>query len=462
MSKIFNESNILCPCHCKTGEDLNPHFLKHLSYLYFCPSCQAVKCEECCAIHVESKFCPSCLSVYSSNESHCMKSCFNCPKCSSKLSVTVLPHMLNQREAKFFNFNCVYCKYNYSSEPVLKPRPVFTIVKEDKQKNDSSTNMFNDIYNNMINREKLNVINQNDYALSPDIINKLEIMGIKKVSKFNPTTHLQDSVNKNELVAINPTEDFSKASQVAIKDKMSDFMNVKQRCKNGNISNDSSILYPIATTLIPKKSLKCLMCNNNILTPNVDTIKYDVKWNAVDFLPTLHLSNPDDEEPDRMLEPGVSYTFLISLTNPLSEKADIKLSYISKLGKSFISSADIQADIYILATEVSLGPSHNLKDLIKSIPTSFLTKKTMISRSEISLRREAAIKSGVNDWCLIPLNFTATFSKNIKAQNVDIYVPLYITVTSELPDKVREMETSKEQLKFGYWNIIKLGVFSIG
>jgi dynactin 4 len=109
--------------------------LHPLAYLYFCQECQAIRCPRCVQEEIVSAFCPMCLfevpltsikadgnryaSIQSLVYGRCVRNCFQCPICSSGLSV--FPN--EETQAAPYTLNCMYCQWSSTEIGVEFEKP---------------------------------------------------------------------------------------------------------------------------------------------------------------------------------------------------------------------------------------------------------------------------------------------------------------------------------------------------
>lgn len=187
-----------------------------------------------------------------------------------------------------------------------------------------------------------------------------------------------------------------------------------------SLSNDTipSIFYPQSRKLSTKCSVRCLDCKTYLLVPKDDTPtinKFDINFMALDYLPLIKVMNKN----------------ILSFINPLNSSILVKLKWNNPL-------------VHLPITEFTLKPSSALGShaLIKKLPTSYLTDKSTISRSELILRKDTNIQTG-NNWIQFPIEFEEPVKK----------LPIYITLKGDLPENWTK--SLKPDLNFGYWNIIE-------
>ncbi|THX33828.1 hypothetical protein D6D12_01290 [Aureobasidium pullulans] len=146
MAATFPYTLIACPCTSFTSpsdtnlssiEDpdddttFNPHHIRANFSLYpyehllYCDDCHQIRCPRCWAEEIMNWFCPNCLfevpsSVVKTDGNRCTRNCYNCPICTSPLSINGLdsstkdhlaPPDANQPAGPFF-LSCPYCDWS--------------------------------------------------------------------------------------------------------------------------------------------------------------------------------------------------------------------------------------------------------------------------------------------------------------------------------------------------------------
>lgn len=200
-----------------------------------------------------------------------------------------------------------------------------------------------------------------------------------------------------------------------------------------NRDNDAleTKLFPLSRKLSSKCSVRCLDCNTVLVSPKQTppTVnKFDINLLAIDYLPIIKVHPGKSGDDDHI--------FILSLVNPLDIPMDVQIQWNN-------TAVTIPTSNFVITPSTSLG-SHNL---IKQIPTSWLTNKTTVSKAELILRKDHDVQSG-NNWYQIPI------SVHRDEEPPPVKLPLYITISTDIPETLKKYDKSK--LNFGYWNIIDL------
>jgi hypothetical protein len=147
---------------------------------------------------------------------------------------------------------------------------------------------------------------------------------------------------------------------------------------------------------------------------------------------------------------------------------EVSVRTILRLSPPFVSDVNGgKVTVTIPTSKFVIKPSQQLgsDDIIKQIPTTLLTKNTQTSASELILRLgnksnleihqetpETWTDSG-NNWYQISIGLEF----DDISVGAAIQVPLHITVKTPMPESMKQLNSTKSHLTFGYWNIISLG-----
>ncbi|KAG5301463.1 dynactin Arp1 p62 subunit RO2 [Histoplasma ohiense] len=85
-------------------------------HLLYCEDCHQIKCPRCITEEIVCWYCPNCLfetpsSMVRSEGNRCARNCFNCPICTSPLSVTTLGSADNGAQNGPWVLSCGYCMW---------------------------------------------------------------------------------------------------------------------------------------------------------------------------------------------------------------------------------------------------------------------------------------------------------------------------------------------------------------
>lgn len=467
MSRIYNHSTIFCPSSLPSQlTSITPNSIHHLSNLYFCPSCQSQKCVADCYYNIECKFCSNCLTDHSkaaNDLNYCTKNCFECPQCMGVLRISVKDHVVLGRNGKGFSFLCD-CGWLYDTRVVMTPKPLHEIIKEEQRERSDR-----ECITSRLRFDSSPPLKPNPYFKKYRKNLEKKCNDMARNVPWKQTSSDETRLKNLEL------------SNLARKD-VADILSEPSTCSTSLKLYSSRPNFPILKKLTLKKSLKCIDCNTYLLLqstapgqlPTVN--KFLVKFNAIDYMPSIKVSGVLSRLPScATYKIGGQYNFLINIMNPLPFEIKVHLSTVPFIPKQFITSKNGQSNLKINLTlpesRFKIKPTPS-KAPIKAIPTSFLTKDTLISRSELAMRLDRALFTDNdtenlaslvdlgNNWLQAPINL---FIEQEEAEEVpgifNIKIPLYITVNSQLPESIKKLNLNKKELSYGYWNVVDLGDF---
>lgn len=458
------------------------------------------------------------------------------------LKISVKDHVVLGKNGKGFKFSCD-CGWTYDTRVVMTPKPLHDIIRGEQRDLEKA---------GIVENEPIDIIESSKES------SKDPAKNIKFTSNPPPTTNREFQKYRRNLA----TKYLNLVQKVPWKPTHSEYSSrneeiTETQMKNLQLSNlsqkndpsdpvsiqDSSVArvksltvlnpptrpdFPVLKKLTLKKSLKCIDCNTYLLLqstapgqlPTVN--KFLVKFNAIDYMPSIKVSAVNAKLPDSTgtFKLGGQYNYLINIMNPLPFEIKVHLSTVPFIPAQFITNSvtnhtpKLKINLTLPESRFKIKPTPS-KAPIKSIPTSFLTKNTLISRSELTMRLDRSLFTDQdtenlsslvdlgNNWLQAPINLfveqdleeinypedpmTTQYPKekvsspevvsspeevsvqgtpDCSDQNIyeldgvyNIRIPIYITVTSQLPDSIRKLNFSKKELSYGYWNVIDLGQY---
>lgn len=465
MSKLYVESTVICSCNQIDSSNVLRGIQHKLADLYFCPNCQTTKCHNCCLYNIEGKFCPNCLAQFRSKETHCTKNCFSCPLCTSNLSISVSNGEIDGKKGKQFKFKCTFCEFQYDTELVTKPKPLTSIIREEIRHKDEFTSLFYRFLEYLKDNGKIGSQSiSHEPILDDEVVKKLDMLNLSHLTRLNENTRIKTRMKENLAVNLDLEADIKSAKNLAQIKKYSD-LDTSNNYRRSNAIYDSKINknFPIPRKLHTKKSYRCSNCNQYLLLPKVDSLKFEVKFNAVDFTPTINISKLPEP---KVLKAGTQCDFLLNFYNPQDSPIIVLISTVPSIK---INNC-VNGTIALPVPDFTINGVPKVKNFIHSIPTSLLTSNTAISRAENMFRMgkslskgqegnlEESLEAGVN-WCLVPVSLVLDDGNLDSSQN-RLQIPLFIRVNSILPSSL-EGKTNHTELSYSYWSVIDLGEFSL-
>ncbi|CAH2355995.1 hypothetical protein CLIB1423_42S00144 [[Candida] railenensis] len=490
MSKIYSNTQFICACttsKLSSSDSLNARkylFTENQSFplhslpkLYYCLSCRCIKCTACLTPKYESKFCPSCMIDHTGTSSvYCTKNCFDCPKCSSRLTITskTIPP-----KSKQFKFSCTYCDFSYSTGIIDKPKSLLNILKSENEENNKEAEMFHQFQIKVKSTVSYNKLLSADVGpsgssrkISPELLAKLTNLNLtnltKKLSGSDNLTKIEKL--ENQIITIKPIAfDTNQDEEEANKRLNSEAIIPQQSSIHQHSYNHPFQTLPIPKTLRAKKSLLCDKCATVVIQPEPlpVSLKFPIKNNAVEVIPTVKVTSSSSS-----VISGIPNSVSIHLINPHNQKNSVKISTISQLPTQFFDNTSVSVNVTLpTASTVLLAPKSDSKkeSILKSIPTSFLSEATQNSRTELMLRHGSSTDANTSyledsfdesfdttvpiesstSWSSVQMKFVVIGGAG---ENVDLKIPLHFAL---------ETSMDGQPFKLTYWSVVELGNFKI-
>lgn len=451
MSMIYTNTRVVCSCDTSPVGDADAaghrrHLfagtaafaLHRLAELYFCRTCQCLKCRRCLNAHIEGKFCPSCMADHLAVDArHCTKNCFNCPRCSSHLVIS----SNSIERAKQFAFVCTYCDYTYTTAVVDRPRSLLSILRSEQRAADPQARAFEQFrakFKAMVAYNRT-VPEAAPRRLLPQVLAKLETLNLTSLTKKYATDNAALALEAASVAPLPLHEDAAPEG------------NIHQRCQNFPFQS-----LPNPNRLATKLSLSCRRCREPVEVPDPSPVllKFATRCNAVDVAPTVQVTQTASE-----IMLGVPQTCILNFCNPTGGTMEIKVATLAVVPQQLCPGARVEVSLALRS--IRLGPATTTKrDLVADIPTPLLTDHSQVSRAE-KMRRlgsEPAPNDSFDDsfdtaiattasWALVRLHYTVTGTGSLWLQ-----VPLHLDVATVTPDQLVELR---------YWMVAELGTVSL-
>lgn len=413
----------------KLPSTLGPSNIHSLGDLYFCPTCQNIKCIHCCLASIECKYCVNCMTDYSDSLGvvRCTKNCFECPCCGCPLNVSVEDAVTDTSKGKRFTFKCVSCTYIYKTQVINKPAALSTIVK-----NENPT-IFTKLHERYTLLQKLQTLEDKSalpQKVPQNIISRMKAMDIRQPeSYFDEIDRLSEKMAQPPVVEI-----------IAGNDK----------------SRNESPLIPLGKQLVAKRKYSCEACRTPLVVPVADhrLMKILIKQFASDIVPRI--SAKAAQKDVRNFTPGSDTACTLNIVNAMSSSVNVTVSILSQLPPQFMGN-NAELAVSFPFTHFSVQGRRDKLSMIDSVPSPYLTNNTKTSRAEQltrASRREAQkrespegfIEVGAN-WVSVPFSVSNTSEASLRA---DPTIPFYITIESKLPDAWKP-QSGRRGLKYGFW-----------
>lgn len=410
---LYDSARYFCSCKYESvrslGENLNSFQSSHIGALYFCPQCQAIKCDECSKIKIRSKYCIRCMVDYTENagQTRCLKNCFECPECMSPVDVRSSDEVGDEGRGKRFYFNCVHCSFEYKTKVITRPSPLQQILKKEL----------------------------------PD-------QHAKTVAKYSAMYQLNNQTRRKDKVSLSHMQ---RLAAMKIKEVATDNKHETTISENGPLDIMGAVpeyhQQPKGAKLAYKHSISCGECRHELVSPVADIklIKILAKNYAGDILPNLvatYITGKDDDLDD--------ISCSLSIINNLSSSINVVVSIYGKVPAS-LNEEDINVSLPV--SNVSIRGKKEKIDTIDTIPTALLGCKTKAAQAQQVLRGRPTdpVEYGAN-WASIP--FTISLEEG-KAVPEFLKIPFHVEVETKLPEAWKQF-SARRGLRFKYWAIAEL------
>lgn len=324
-----------------------------LEHLLYCEDCQQIRCPRCVIEETLNWFCPSCLfevpsSVVKSDGNRCTRNCYNCPVCTSPMTVNSLENPAEPSASGGpFILSCPYCHWSTHEIGIEFEKhtgitaqlarianggkPMRTQKERDKDRErkkelenrrmhdilsgsedsptaaesiDDSTPTHEDLFSNLSAFYKVQLTAQApSNPFSPHDIN------FSSPSSFSRIMNLYSSTTSKKQKREKPSpmrEAASTLEGLTIHDSTSDVAAIERIKKEGwgvtlspaqklaqpnpNLRFESE-LRPVATLLCTKRGKRCRSCRHILSKPEskITSTRYKIKLLALNHIPRLSI-----------------------------------------------------------------------------------------------------------------------------------------------------------------------------
>ncbi|GAW02247.1 hypothetical protein LENED_003886 [Lentinula edodes] len=373
-------SNVLyhCPCLSASSVPPPPHLessaysFHPLHTLFFCEECDAVRCNRCVSVEVSGYYCPNCLFEVPSasvraEKNRCARNCFMCPNCRNTLSVVpsdppdagdgrLSAPISTVGEPPFFLY-CNHCRWDSSEVGITFEKPTGLAAQLQKLEDYAPESLEFD----RLKEHFEPILPAASAALARDI---------PGVAKYTPHARSgrpsgkDRSANKDEMPEYKSRLDINHAStygsgggdvDVELMRRLEDVSEIASLEQRWNYSWSTSLetrdLKPLRIPLHSKRSKRCPACTHILIKPEqkAQSVRYKIKLVAANYLPAITVALPhqiemlghisaeaakrstkapvdDDKDTRGGLQAGKTYPFHMSLTNPLYDPIQVRLS----------------------------------------------------------------------------------------------------------------------------------------
>jgi dynactin-4 len=341
----------------RTFDPRNPRSnfsLYPLEHLLYCEDCQQIRCHRCVIEETLAWFCPACLfevpsSVIKSDGNRCTRNCYNCPVCTSTMTVNSLDDPDNPSSSGGpYILACPYCHWSTHeigiqfekhtgitaqlSRLANGGRPVPTQKERDKERErrkdaegrkregrdivsgseDSPTkdrarddgppshdDLFYNLaafYKTQVNAQNPTQFSAHDVSFSSPasyarIMNLYSKSTTSKAKREKPAPMREASGQPEGLTVFNPSSDAAAIERIK-KEGWGATLSPEQKHGQPNPAiHFTNELRPVASLLCTKRGKRCRSCRHILAKPEpkITSTRYKIKLLALNHIPRLNL-----------------------------------------------------------------------------------------------------------------------------------------------------------------------------
>ncbi|XP_050432256.1 dynactin subunit 4 [Adelges cooleyi] len=298
--------------------------LKLLPDLFFCRHCLTLRCNYCVSHEIDTTFCPHCFENLSSTEAKHKKnrcaSCLECPRCFNTLSTRSYSRTQDPKKPpqKMYYLLCLFCNWR-SHEPIVPDQPTSSgNWPVYKNTNDARILDLINYYKSLSLKEVFDKQRRSTKSYGRNYMHFLEKFGLNAMMARKraglPNFPMDGAAYSTpQLNLIEAVEDVPGLPENIFEAPV-DFKNtttLEQRFATPELQDENvDNLFPIRKHLRVKHSLRCRVCEHNVVKPEYNAVKFKIKHLAYYHVPEIKVIKCDP------LQPGKSSQFVLKLCNP--------------------------------------------------------------------------------------------------------------------------------------------------
>ncbi|KAG0376849.1 hypothetical protein BGX24_007129 [Mortierella sp. AD032] len=317
-----------------SGNNSDPHGSHSLSRLYFCDSCDEIRCPKCTQDEIVCYYCPNCLfdvptASVKSEKHKCSRNCFECPICQSTLAVmsddpdagAFTPGMAAPGK---FHLACNMCQWNSQEIGMTFEKPTGLAVQ--LQKTEDSLPDVKEFDRLKDHLEKYFRVHSLKPGLPSSLLTSIQsgtLQSLRYVSNSSHKAQQSDDI-AHYTPAVQVMEDTENLEKLMSITSLSETATMKQRLKQlQNQTYSTQRLQPQRIHLRIKKSRRCRSCRHILVKPEqkAQAIGFKINLIALSQLPNITIAG---------LQPMIVQTVsrvILRFTNPRHEEAHVSLRY---------------------------------------------------------------------------------------------------------------------------------------
>ncbi|KII86919.1 hypothetical protein PLICRDRAFT_113889 [Plicaturopsis crispa FD-325 SS-3] len=356
-----------------------------LHELYFCEECDAVRCNRCVSVEVSGYYCPNCLfevpgASVRAEKNRCARNCFLCPNCRNTLSVVPSdppdtgdgPAPVSAVGEPPFFLYCNHCRWDSAEVGVTFEKPTGLAAQlqkfEDAAPESLEFERLKDHFEPFLRASSSSsssaLANSTSHPVHTNSVTAAASAALARdipgVGKYNPLTRSRSgrdkTPNKDEMPEYRSRVEVGASSGMGTGGGEADMELMRHIETIGQVATleqrwvsswamplRTSELKPLRIPLHSKLSKRCPACRHILIKPEqkAQSVRYKIKLVAANYLPAIVVSLPhaeltkrpvgrvDDDKSQGAsagMQAGKTYPFQLSLTNPLYDPIQVRLS----------------------------------------------------------------------------------------------------------------------------------------
>ncbi|KAF9953077.1 hypothetical protein BGZ70_000364 [Mortierella alpina] len=317
-----------------SGNNSDSHGSQSLSRLYFCDSCDEIRCPKCTQDEIVCYYCPNCLfdvptASVKSEKHKCSRNCFECPICQNTLSVVsedpdATMFQAGASTSGQYHLSCNMCQWNSQEIGMTFEKP--TGLAAQLLKTEDSLPDVKEFERLKDHLEKYFRAHSLKPGLPSSLLTSIQsgtLQSLRYVSSSSHKAQQSDDIAHYTpaVQVMDDTENLEKLMSVV---SMSETTSMGQRLKQlQSQTYTPQRLQPQRIHLRIKKSRRCRSCRHILVKPEQKAQATGFKINliALNQLPNITIAS---------IQPMIVQTIsrvILRFTNPRHEEARVSVQY---------------------------------------------------------------------------------------------------------------------------------------
>ncbi|KAI1314757.1 hypothetical protein EDD11_001726 [Mortierella claussenii] len=318
-----------------SGNTSDPHGSQSLSRLYFCDSCDEIRCAKCTQDEIVCYYCPNCLfdvptASVKSEKHKCSRNCFECPVCQNTLSVVSedpdAGHFAAGPTAHGqYHLICNMCQWNSQSIDMTFEKA--TGLAAQLQKTEETSPDVMEFVRLKDHLEKYFRNNNLKPTLPSSLLSSIQsgtIQSLRYVASSGQHRSRAGDDIAHYVPAVQVMEDTENLDKLMSVVSLTQTTTMKQRL--GHLHKQPYAperLQPKRIHLRIKKSRRCRTCRHILVNPEqkAQSIRFKINLIALNQIPNITIAS---------IQPMIVQTLsrvILRFTNPRHEEAHVTVQY---------------------------------------------------------------------------------------------------------------------------------------